>query len=97
MNVALEHVIITSADKRTFSSVDKATIRGSVISFVRIPDSVVETVQSKFQAAAVRGRGRGGLRGVPAPGTSQPGAPAFRGRGRGRGRGARGRGGAHAE
>ncbi|KAK7466290.1 RNA processing protein [Stygiomarasmius scandens] len=90
MNITLREVYQTNPDGDRFWKLKECYVRGSTIKYLRIPDTLLETVKEEQNrsrdtsrghgarghvGAGARGRGRGG-RGVPARG--------------GRGRGGRG-------
>ncbi|KAL3894777.1 MAG: hypothetical protein SGCHY_005074, partial [Lobulomycetales sp.] len=74
MNLTLKQVVCTAASGDVFSKLDTAYIRGPMIKYLRIPDSVIEMAKARDrQDSAGRGgstgsrgggsRGRGGNRG----------------------------------
>lgn len=94
MNITLREVYQTSADGDRFWKLKECYIRGSTIKYLRVPDTLLDSVkeeQARAREASRSARGAGpgsrGGRGGPARGGrgSARGAPVRGARGRGRG------------
>lgn len=93
MNITLREVYQTSADGDRFWKLKECYIRGSTIKYLRVPDTLLDTVKEEQTRAreagrSARGAGPGarGGRGAPARGRGMARAALARGtRGRGRG------------
>lgn len=93
MNITLREVYQTSADGDRFWKLKECYIRGSTIKYLRVPDTLLDTVKEEQTRAreagrSARGAGAGarGGRGAPARGRGMARAALARGtRGRGRG------------
>ncbi|KAF9268501.1 Sm-like ribonucleoprotein [Marasmius fiardii PR-910] len=92
MNITLREVYQTNPDGDRFWKLKECYIRGSTIKYLRIPDTLLDSVKEEQNRAREAGRtsrggpqNRGG-RGMPARGgRGGRGAPMRGGRGRGRG------------
>ncbi|KIM82508.1 hypothetical protein PILCRDRAFT_464490 [Piloderma croceum F 1598] len=92
MNITLREVYQTNADGDRFWKLKECYIRGSTIKYLRVPDTLLDTVKDEQARARESGRGgRGGHAGGPrGRGLPQRGRGGMRGPPRGRG--GRGRG-----
>ncbi|KAG2142312.1 uncharacterized protein EDB93DRAFT_1089000, partial [Suillus bovinus] len=94
MNITLREVYQTSADGDRFWKLKECYIRGSTIKYLRVPDTLLDTVKEEQVRAreagrSARGGGGSGMRGgrgaPPRGGRGGPRGSGQRGRGRGRG------------
>ncbi|KAJ8076662.1 RNA processing protein [Marasmius tenuissimus] len=93
MNITLREVYQTNPDGDRFWKLKECYIRGSTIKYLRIPDTLLDTVKEEQNRAREAGRSargggqpnRGGRGMPPRGGRGGRGAPMRGGRGRGRG------------
>lgn len=49
MNVMLRDAVVTSADAQTFKKVPEIFLKGTLIKYVRVPDSLLEAIKEERQ------------------------------------------------
>ncbi|KAF8339368.1 hypothetical protein F5887DRAFT_1136996 [Amanita rubescens] len=94
MNITLREVYQTNADGDRFWKLKECYIRGSTIKYLRVPETLLDSVKEEQNRAREAGRsargghvsgGKGGRGGPTRGGRGGRGAPVRGGRGRGRG------------